>query len=233
MRTNFFLILSALFLLLIGPSSSFAIPISDLFNTGVDDLGVALGANEDDPHYELVSNPLGGTMADKTVTADWPIATGVWVANTTGSRWIGPNVSNQDPQDQDDSYGPAGNYVYETTFYLPDYAGNLLITGYWGTDNPGNDILLNGVSMGQTSGGFTSLSAFLISAPAALLLDGTNTLQFLVHNLYDVNDPQGYNPTGLRVDGIEGTYDIVPEPATMALLGLGLLGLAGIGRRKI
>ncbi|MCP3874580.1 MAG: PEP-CTERM sorting domain-containing protein [Desulfobacteraceae bacterium] len=52
-----------------------------------------------------------------------------------------------------------------------------------------------------------------------------------------------FNPSQLRVDGTEYlladlTVRIevgqpVPEPATVLLFGLGLLGLAGVNRRKI
>lgn len=34
-------------------------------------------------------------------------------------------------------------------------------------------------------------------------------------------------------NGIEATFDVVPEPATMLLFGLGLIGLAGASRRKL
>jgi hypothetical protein len=58
---------------------------------------------------------------------------------------------------------------------------------------------------------------------------GLNTLDF------EVNNPSGYpccNATGLRVSGMEGTVELIPEPATLWLLGGGLAGLILLRRRR-
>ena len=174
-----------------------------IFNTGVDNSSNAWGTGGvPDIHYSLVVQP--GSATAQTVT-DTSFPFPPWIANNSGSRWIGPAA---------DSNGPTGNYVYRTTFNVPANAilSSVSISGDWATDDPGTDIKINNTSTGQTSPSYSALTPFSINSGFVL---GTNTLDFYVTNV-----PQFTNPTGLRVDHISGTYQ-VPEPyaaflATMA-----------------
>jgi len=192
-----------------------AFVITDLFNTGVDGSGVALGDNVLDPHYTLTAQPNNGTFLAETVFDDtFPIPP--WVANNAGSRWIGPDSDN-------DANGPTGDYTYETTFTLLGNVnlGSVVISGLWGTDNIGLDILINGISTLQANvNQFGSLTVFSVTSG---FIVGTNSLEFILNN--------AGGPTGLRVDQITGMYDL-PEPTTLALFGLGLIGLGAMRRRR-
>lgn len=195
-----------------------AIIISDLYNTGV---GVLRNGNDRTPledgavdsHYTLISAPAGATLGAAKVIVDdgFPISGGPgggspWLENTGTSKWIGH--SNGD----NNSNGPAGTYVYRTTFDLTGLDHTLaLVEGLWATDDPGLDILINGVSTGNASAGFGGFTAFSISSG---FVAGLNTLDFVVSN--------GGGPTGLHVQ-VSGV--ILPEPATLTLLALGALPL--------
>lgn len=206
--------LFAVLMLLCFVGFAHATTIDDLFNTGVDGTGSLLGDNLDDPHYAIISQPDPGGLSDWTVTG-YPIPP--WAANDANSRWIGLNTNR--------AVGPPGDYIYETTFTVGQDAdlSTVEISGLWGTDNSGT-IWLNGNDTGVSGAGFTSLYSFSLTSGFQL---GTNSLQFRIVNAGDTP-----NPSGLRVDDMVGTYSTVPEPATMILLGFGLLGLAGIGRKK-
>ncbi len=160
-----------------------------LFNTGVDSQGNLLGDSVDDPHYTIFSQPAGGSLTDQTVPANgFPIPP--WLPNEVDSRWIGPATN--------DAQGPAGEYVYRTTFDLSglDFANwEFQITGRWASDNNGTDILINGVSTGQTNGQFTAFSSFAVSAG---FVPGLNTLDFVVQNSLGIE-----SPVGLIVDDIQ------------------------------
>ena len=204
-------------LLACGGRADASIQITDLFNTGVDAGGAALAGGVADPHYTMVEQP--GTSYTAVTIASPP---GVWVANNAGSRWIGPNSDSQGRAEE-------GVYAYETTFTLPSFAdlSSVVISGLWATDNQGLDIVINGVSTGQMTGttDFNTLTSFSITDN---FVHGTNTIRFRLENL-----PATPNPTGLRVDQIQGSFSAVPEPATVAMWSLfGLAGVAfGVRRR--
>ena len=202
--------------------SAWAGPISltTLFNTGVANDGTRLADGAVDPHYSLTLSPDPNYPGPAAFAGH----VSLWVANTSTSKWIGPDPSFD--------YVASGNYIYRTTFYLPqDFDPNkdvASITGVWATDNTGIDILINGVSTGNSipygewgvSESWRTLSSLSINTGFAA---GLNTLDFVIWN-------EGCN-TGLQAR-MTGSYTIqpspVPEPSELLLcIGLGAVGLVG------
>ncbi|MCL4522584.1 MAG: PEP-CTERM sorting domain-containing protein [Acidobacteria bacterium] len=210
------LVLGVLLLAAVVPAQADSVPI---FSTGVTSTGQPAANASVDAHYTLTFGADSVFNGPEAYVANTP---GVypftsWMAGTSTAQWIGPRDSLAYP------FG-TGNYVYTTTFDLTGFnLATVVLTGGWAGDNAGLDILLNGVSLGLSlpNGSQTALTPFLISSG---FLPGVNTLQFVVYN--------DTGATGLLVD-INGTGELlgaaspvsqVPEPATIILVGSGLLG---------
>lgn len=213
MRYLAILLLAMVCQLGLAPAGSQAVPITNIYNTGVNNSGNAwLTAGTPDIHYTVTTSPSGSFVPVAIDDTTFPFPP--WFPNNTFSRWIGPAAQY--------GGGPNGFYAYRTTFTLPGNAilSSVSISGLWGTDDPGNDILINANSTGQVSAGFTSLVPFSINSGFVV---GLNTIDFLLANV-------GGGPTGLRVDGIKGTYQ-VPEPYSLAM-AFGCSSLWALRRRR-
>jgi len=184
------------------------------FNTGVQNDGTLATQGSVDIHY-----------IDPSTTSTVYVETGPsgsWLGPDSSSQWIGPDAT-------DGSNFDGGSYTldYQTTFDLTGYdPSTVTLTGQWSTDNIGSDILINGVSTGNTSADFTNWYSFTISSG---FVAGVNTLDFNWTN-------QG-GPGALRVEFTSLTGDpsassppaSAPEPGSIFLMSAGALvtGLAG------
>jgi PEP-CTERM motif len=204
-----------------------------VYSTGVGPTGIPLSQGVVDTHYNFTQSttypgvfgtPNFAVAQTGPPTGSAPI--GPWIANTGSSTWIGPN--------NDGSLGPTGYYDYRTTVDLSGFdAVSAILRGQWVTDNAGIDILVDGVSTGQsiahgagTAGdpySFTHFTSFALTG----FQPGENTIDFIVNN-----EPfDGPNPTGLQVNFTEATAN-TPEPGTFGLIGFGLLSVCSISGYK-
>jgi hypothetical protein len=147
---------------------------------------------------------------------------GSWLANDANSAWISPQSSYTSGQTD-----PPGVFEYELIFDLTGFdPATAVISFFVAVDNDLSDVLLNGVSQSIAASGYASLSGpFTINSD---FVAGSNTLTFLTNNFSGASG----NPNGLRVGIDSAEADLVPEPTTMALTGVGLLCLPFLLRRR-
>ena len=204
----------ALSLIAAQPASAQSAPVPPtaikLFNTGVKNDGTVAAIGATDLHYTQVT-PAGNPSA--------------FVFNVNNSPYAAPTNSQYISPDQNGgtTYNGGGYTVgYQTSFDLTGLnPATALISGDWSTDNLGNDILINGISTGLTSGGFTSFTHFNLAPFAADFQSGLNTLTFVWTN-------QGYLGA-LDVQNLQGTAVSAPVPEASTTVSLGLMLALGLG----
>lgn len=174
----------------------------------------------------------------------------VWTVNSTGAQ--GCSGLTPTPAPNDGTFaayntfdGDAVNYTLSQTLAIPTDAigGTLSFEDTVHLNNNGNPrtvqfdiydatnttLLQTLYSQAYTTGsqGWTTFTA---DASAALLADAGETVTLRLTNFV----PDSYaGPGGFGVDDISlNAVEAAPEPASLALLGAGLLGLARTRRRK-
>jgi len=178
-------------------------PIDTLFSTGLDAFNDPLAPGSIDSNYIVLES---GTNAE--------VLTGLpstYLPNDVNSQWVWQQ-SNGQPTNV--------TLTFRTQFDLTGFDSNTaIINGLWGVDNQGIDILINGVSTGNSLLGvvfsnFDQLNSFVIVDG---FLPGINTLDFIVQDNGSVS--------AFRAE-LSGTATVVPIPAALWLF---LSGLAVMG----
>jgi hypothetical protein len=185
---------------------------------------------------------------------------GTWTANDANSQWIGPRADQTNPPEgQGSTFDTTGIFSSNDDFYVYRLVFNLTALGLnpataniqlaWLSDNNSNGgaltshIRMCGISSasdpvcsagstvpGSTNAGQSSGTLSPVNITSGFT-SGLMALDFIVYNPVV---PIGWNnPSGMRVQIISATADdnAIPEPATIGLIGLGLVAI-GFIRRK-
>jgi len=176
-------------------------------------------------NFDTEAGAAGNSLLNYNTFSNWTVSDGTVdvVANTNG--WgIGCAGGNGKCVDLDGSTGDAGIL---TSSWLSLAAGNYTFS----FDISGNQRGYSEDAMTMTLGGFLNESFLLVSSDPWV----TKTYNFIVPSAtssYIVFNLAGGDNVGIMLDNVSLTMTSnVPEPSSMILFGLGLLGL-GFARRK-
>jgi hypothetical protein len=198
------------------PLSASAVPITTLFNTGVDASGVALvgGDGTVDPHWDVISGP-GITAPVDAVT----YFNGAYAPDNSTSRWISNSASGNPGN---------GTFVFQTMFSLVGFnPAATQITVGCATDNALVGVRLNGASLAGSCNSYSPFptGTFVINSG---FNGATNTLEF---DVLDEGPPMGFRAAFTSETRPLDT-SAVPEPASLFLLGTGVVGMVARRRKQ-
>jgi len=216
------LLISATVLSLLMSGASYSAPITGLINTGA---GFVDGQEDANYDFQVINgtaiNMTGYSYAGENVSP-------YWMPNSANSKWITPY---RDANTSFDNGVPSdGLYLWTLQFDLSGYEPSTAsFTARMMSDNS-SVVKLNGTQIASVGdSGYSSWATqFSIND---YFLQGINTLEFMVTNFANV--PSANNPTGLRVEFLSSDVVQVPEPATLGLLVLGLVGLGWSRERRL
>jgi len=182
----------------------------------------------------------------------------LWSANDAGSAWVGP-IGNQSAVQNNSIYNSSSDpYTYRmivnfAALLLDPLTANVSLRVLSDNNvnnlaNPSDQSHIRVCAVGDASNrtpcGSTSRvtgsatgaeNTNPFSSQAAININSsyfTSALMAIDFVVYNSPIAFGANPSGLRVEVLSATADPVPEPMTVTLIGVGMLGLGLLARRK-
>lgn len=183
--------------------------------------GCVMGAKADGVSLSssagVTTNDSGSATQNIVGNVDWaaPLSGSSWVSFANTGDTSDPGfvlVPNGTSTTFSQTFNLSGTVTDATLDVLADDTASVFLNG--NQIFPGNSVNIGWLSSTEGVFGMAQLAPYLV--------DGTNTISFVVSQV-------GGSSYGLDYAGVIST----PEPGSLALLGSGLFGLIGIGRRKL